>query len=102
MARSVTVASVGRATGATSTSHGRRVLTASVRIEAKTERLPKAATLPLVHTRLFPSIDSNEPAVHELQLGTIGNFECGTIFTGFPWNAIGYAVMPVPLVSMVL
>jgi Acetoacetate decarboxylase (ADC) len=64
------------------TSHGRRVLTASVRLEAKTERLPKAATLPLVHTRLFPSIDRSEPSVHELQLGTIANFECGTIYTG--------------------
>jgi acetoacetate decarboxylase len=63
-------------------SHGRRVLTAAVRIEAQTERLPKAATLPLVHTRLFPAIDRSEPSVHELQLGTIGNFECGTIFTG--------------------
>lgn len=63
-------------------SHGRRVLSAGVRIEAKTERLPKAATLPLVHTRLFPSIDGTEPAVHELQLGTIANFECGPIYTG--------------------
>jgi acetoacetate decarboxylase len=63
-------------------SHGRRVLSMSVRLETKTDRLPKAATLPLVHTRLFPSIDKTEPAVHELQLGTIANFECGTIYTG--------------------
>jgi acetoacetate decarboxylase len=63
-------------------SHGRRVLSVGVRLETKTERLPKAATLPLVHTRLFPSIDRPEPAVHELQLGTIANFECGTIYTG--------------------
>ena len=72
----------GSVFAAHASSHGRRVLTASVRIEAQTERLPKAATLPLVHTRLFPSIDRPEPAVHELQLGTIGNFECGPIFTG--------------------
>jgi acetoacetate decarboxylase len=64
------------------TSHGRRVLSASVKIETKTDRLPKAATLPLVHTRLFPSIDKAEPAIHELQLGTIANFECGPIYTG--------------------
>ncbi|HKU38662.1 MAG TPA: acetoacetate decarboxylase family protein [Polyangiales bacterium] len=64
------------------TSHGRRVISASVRLETKSERLPKAATLPLVHTRLFPSIDKTEPAVHELALGTIANFECGTIYTG--------------------
>jgi acetoacetate decarboxylase len=44
------------------TSHGRRVVSASVRLETKTERLPKAATLPLVHTRLFlRSIAANPP-----------------------------------------
>jgi acetoacetate decarboxylase len=64
------------------TSHGRRVLTARVTLTGTSERLPRAATLPLVHTRLFPAIDREQPAVHELQLGTIGNFECGTIHTG--------------------
>jgi acetoacetate decarboxylase len=72
----------GAVFAAHASSHGRRVLTASVRIESQTERLPKAATLPLVHTRLFPSIDRSEPAVHELQMGTIANFECGSVFTG--------------------
>ena len=64
------------------TSHGRRVLTASVTIERTAERLPKAATLPLVHTRLFPAIDRPEPVVHELQFGSIADFQCGTIHTG--------------------
>ena len=64
------------------TSHGRRVLTAGVAIEGITERPPRAATLPLVHTRLFPAVDRPEPAVRELQFGSIGNFECGTVFTG--------------------
>ena len=64
------------------TSHGRRVLTAGVVIEGVVERPPRAATLPLVHTRLFPAVDRAEPAVHELQFGTIGNFECGTVYTG--------------------
>jgi acetoacetate decarboxylase len=64
------------------TSHGRRVVTASVKIEGATERLPKAATLPLVHTRLYPAVDRPEPAVHELQFGAIANFECGPIHTG--------------------
>jgi acetoacetate decarboxylase len=63
-------------------SHGRRVLTASVRLETKTDRIPRAATLPLVHTRLFPSIDGDKPAVHELQLGTIANFETAGIYSG--------------------
>jgi acetoacetate decarboxylase len=64
------------------TSHGRRVVSARVGIETTTDRFPRAVTLPLVHTRLFPSVDKAEPAVHELQLGTIANFECGTVYTG--------------------
>ena len=64
------------------TSHGRRVLSAAVMLQGTAERLPRAATLPLVHTRLFPSIDKEQPAVHELQLGAIADFECGPIHTG--------------------
>jgi hypothetical protein len=64
------------------TSHGRRVLTASVTVEASSERPPRALTLPLVHTRLFPAIDKAEPAVHELQLGVIEGFEHGPVHTG--------------------
>jgi acetoacetate decarboxylase len=64
------------------TSHGRRVLTASVAIETSSERPPRALTLPLVHTRLFPSIHKTEPAVHELQLGVIEGFEHGPVHTG--------------------
>jgi acetoacetate decarboxylase len=63
-------------------SHGRRVLSASVQLEGTSDRLPRALTLPLIHTRLFPSIDRAEPAVHELQIGSIANFECGTVHTG--------------------
>lgn len=64
------------------TSHGRRVLEADVRIEGTSDRLPRAATLPLVHTRLFPAIDRPEPSVHELQFGNIADFACGTVFRG--------------------
>jgi len=64
------------------TGHGRRVLTASVTLEKTADRLPRAATLPLVHTRLFPALHRAEPAVNELQLGTIADFECGPIHTG--------------------
>jgi hypothetical protein len=35
-----------------------------------------------VHTRLFPSVDKPEPAVHEHQLGVIANFECAAMLTG--------------------
>jgi acetoacetate decarboxylase len=73
---------VGSTFAAHATSHGRRVLTAKVTIESTAERLPRAATLPLVHTRLFPAIDRAEPAVHELQFGAIADFACGKIYTG--------------------
>ncbi|HVU02948.1 MAG TPA: acetoacetate decarboxylase family protein [Polyangiaceae bacterium] len=63
-------------------SHGRRVLTASVTLEGVAERLPRAATLPLVHTRLFPSMEGSVPAVHELQFGNITGFEHGAVHTG--------------------
>jgi acetoacetate decarboxylase len=71
------------------TSHGRRVLSASVVIEGAADRLPRAATLPLVHTRVFPAIDRPEPAVHELQFGSIADFQCGTIHTGPGTLALG-------------
>jgi acetoacetate decarboxylase len=64
------------------TSHGRRVLNAEVALSSTATRLPRAATLPLVHTRLFPAIDRPEPAVHELAFGVIENFEAGTVYTG--------------------
>jgi acetoacetate decarboxylase len=64
------------------TSHGRRVISASVMLEKTTERAPRAITLPLVHTRLFPAIDRPEPAVHELAFGTIGGFEHGAVHEG--------------------
>jgi acetoacetate decarboxylase len=64
------------------TSHGRRVVTASVELEGVSERPPRALTLPLVHTRLFPAVDGPEPAVHELSFGKIGNFELAQVHTG--------------------
>ena len=72
----------GGSFAAHATSHARRVLTARVTLDAISERPPRAVTLPLVHTRLFPSIDRPEPAVHELQQGMISGFECGTVHVG--------------------
>jgi acetoacetate decarboxylase len=72
----------GSTFAAHASSHGRRVLTAAVKVETSSEKLPKAATLPLVHTRLFPAVDRTEPAVLEYQLGAIAGFECGPIYTG--------------------
>jgi acetoacetate decarboxylase len=64
------------------TSHGRRVLTAGVTVQGIAERPPRAATLPLVHTRLFPAVDGPDPAVRELQFGAIEGFECGMVHWG--------------------
>jgi hypothetical protein len=64
------------------TSHGRRVVTAGVVLEGRVERPPRAVTLPLVHTRLYPSVDREAPAVHELAFGTIADFACGEIHCG--------------------
>jgi acetoacetate decarboxylase len=64
------------------TSHGRRVVTTSVTLQGIAERPPRALTLPLVHTRLFPAIDRPEAAVRELQMGTITDFECGMVHWG--------------------
>jgi len=72
----------GSTFAAHATSHGRRVLDAAVHLEGTADRPPRAATLSLVHTRLFPSIDRPDPAVHELQIGVIADFACGTIYTG--------------------
>lgn len=72
----------GATFAAHATSHARRVLSASVTLEATSERAPRAVTLPLVHTRLFPAIDRDAPAVHELSFGAIANFEHGPVFTG--------------------
>ncbi len=63
-------------------SHGRRVVSARVKLTAPRLRPPRALTLPLVHTRHFPSIDREEPAVHELAFGRIGGFDHGPILMG--------------------
>jgi acetoacetate decarboxylase len=69
--------------------HGRRLVTAAVTIEGTAERPPRAVTLPLVHTRLFPSLDGGAPAVHELAFGRIEGFEVGTVHTGLAELAFG-------------
>jgi acetoacetate decarboxylase len=62
---------------------GRRLVTMSVTIEESVEKTyPKGVAAPLVHTRLWPSIDRAEPAVHELSRGTITDFAIGTVWRG--------------------
>jgi acetoacetate decarboxylase len=64
------------------TSRGRRVLTAAVTLEEPAERAPRAVTLPLVHTRLFPALDRAAPAVYELSMGRIEGFEVAGVHAG--------------------
>ena len=37
---------------------------------------------PFVHTRLWPAIDREHPAVHELSIGTVRDVEVGPIWRG--------------------
>lgn len=62
--------------------HGRRLVTAAVTLAGTSERPPRALTLPLVHTRLFPALKGDRPAVHELAMGRIEGFEAGPVHTG--------------------
>jgi acetoacetate decarboxylase len=70
---------------------GRRLITAAVTLTGTTDRVPPCAALPLVHTRLFPSIDRPEPAVHELQRGKIEGFSVGIVHTGDATLEFGFS-----------
>jgi acetoacetate decarboxylase len=62
---------------------GRRLCTLSVTLDDQRDKpFPRGIATPLLHTRLWPSIDGEEPAVHELSRVTIKGFECGQIFSG--------------------
>ena len=74
---------VGSRFAAHVSSLGRRLATLSVTVEEAHEKLyPKGIATPLLHTRLWPSIDGDEPAVRELARGTISGFRLGTVYTG--------------------
>jgi acetoacetate decarboxylase len=62
---------------------GRRLVTLEVTLdEVREKTYPKGVAAPLVHTRLWPSVDRDEPAVHELSRGTITDFAVGTVWHG--------------------
>jgi acetoacetate decarboxylase len=61
---------------------GRRLATASVTLrEAVTRKLPAGAG-PHVHTRLWPSLEHDEPAVHELSIVTTADVAFGQVWCG--------------------
>jgi len=62
---------------------GRRLATATVDLTEEHERLfPRGIATPLLHTRIWPSIDGPQPAVHELSRASIADFELGRVFSG--------------------
>jgi len=70
--------------------HGRRAVDLTVTIdEAREKTYPKGVAAPLVHTRLWPAITGDVPAVHEIARGTIEGFEIGTVWHGSAGLEIG-------------
>ena len=66
-------------------SHGRRLATLTVRIERNGEdELPKGVATPLLHTRLWPSLDKDVPAVWELTRAKVADFEIANLLIGSP------------------
>ena len=49
--------------------------------ETVTGALP-AGALPQIHTRLWPSLAHDQPAVHELSMVTVTDVEIGTVWRG--------------------
>lgn len=89
MTRPVEIGKGGVRKGAGSTfrghvsSHGRRLVTVDVTLKEVLDKFyPPSVARPLLHTRLFPAIDNDAPAVHEYQRGTITDFEIGTVHSG--------------------
>ncbi len=60
----------------------RRLASVSITIEAQSTNARPAGLRPLIHTRLWPSLDQPSPAVHELSIVKVEDFEVGTVWTG--------------------
>lgn len=70
--------------------HGRRAVDLTITIdEAREKTYPKGVAAPLVHTRLWPALEGETPAVHEISRGTIEGFEVGTVWHGTAELEIG-------------
>jgi acetoacetate decarboxylase len=74
---------VGSRFAAHVSSLGRRLCTLSVTVDGEADKpYPRGIATPLVHTRLWPSIDGEAPAVHELSRAKLADFECGRVYSG--------------------
>ena len=73
----------GERFGAHVSSLGRRLATASVTLEDTPKGVfPGGGGGPLVHTRLWPSLEGDTPAVHELSFVSVCDVEFGTFWRG--------------------
>ena len=62
---------------------GQRLAQATVVLDAEEPGArPRGVSTPLLHTRHWPAIDDDRPAVHELTRGMITDFQLGKVFTG--------------------
>ncbi len=72
----------GERFGAHVSSLGRRLVTTAVTLDETVKGALPAGALPQVHTRLWPSLERDEPAVHELSVVTVTGVEIGTVWRG--------------------
>lgn len=63
-------------------SMGRRLATASVVIEGEASGALPTGLRPLLHTRLWPSLGGDRPAVHELSTVAVTDIAMGTLWKG--------------------
>jgi len=61
---------------------GRRLATVSVTLEDAPQGVFPGGGGPLIHTRLWPSLEGETPAVHELSLVSVADVEFGTFWRG--------------------
>ncbi|MBS35425.1 MAG: acetoacetate decarboxylase [Thiotrichales bacterium] len=71
---------------------GRRLVTLGVTLDETLEKFyPSSVARPPLHTRLFPSINQGQPAVHEFQRAKIADFQLGTVFAGSATVEFGHS-----------
>ena len=61
---------------------GRRLATAAVTLEEAVTGAMPAGALPQIHTRLWPSLAHEQPAVHELSIVTVTDVSIGSVWRG--------------------
>jgi acetoacetate decarboxylase len=72
----------GERFGAHVSSLGRRLASASVTLREEAKGALPAGALPQIHTRLWPSLDCEQPGVYELSIVTTTDVVVGTVWCG--------------------